>query len=55
MAADQTHCFGGYVNGLRQLSVAGGGILRLVGVEMDGLRIWLCRHGGTVGDINVNA
>ena len=25
---------------------------RLGGVEMDGLRIRLCRHGSTVGDIN---
>ena len=55
MAADQTRCLGGYVDGLQQQSAAGGGrVLCLGGVEMNGLRVWLRRRGSAVGDINMD-
>ena len=31
------------------------GILSLGGVKVDGLRIWLCRYGGTAGNIDVGS
>ena len=36
-------------------SVAGGWILRMGGVKVDGLRIQLCRRGGTSGNIDVDS
>ena len=55
MAADQTRCLGGYVDGLCQQSTAGGErVLCLGGVEMNGLRVRLCRRGSVVGDINLD-
>ena len=33
----------------------GGGVLRLGGVEMNGLRVQLCRRGSAVGDIDADA
>ena len=55
MAADQARCFGWYINGLKQQSEAGGGkILRLVGVEMNGLRVRLRGHGSAMGDVDTD-
>ena len=55
MATDQVHCFGGDVNGLQQQSAAGGGkVLRLGGVEINGLWVWLHGRGSAVGDINMD-
>ena len=55
LAMDQARCFGGDVGGLQQQSVAGGGkVLRLGGVEMNGLWVWLRGRGSAVGDINMD-
>ena len=53
MATDQACCLGGDVDGLQQQSAAGGGkVLRLGGVEMNGLWVRLRGRGSVVGDIN---
>ena len=55
IAADQALCFGGDIDGLKQQSAAGGGkVLRLGGVEMNGLWIRLCGRGNAVGDVDVD-
>ena len=55
MATDQARCFGGDVDGLQQQSTAGGGkVLRLGGVEMNGLWVRLRGRGSAVGDINMD-
>ena len=55
MAADQAHCFGGDIDGLKQQSVAGGGkILRLGGVEMNGLWVQLHGRGSAIGDVDTD-
>ena len=56
MATNQTHCFGGDVDGLQQQGAAGGGeVLRLGGLDMDGLWVRLRGHGSVVGDINTDS
>ena len=55
MAADQARCFGGDIAGLKQQSVDGGGrVLRLDGVEMNGLRVRLRGRGSSVGDVDAD-
>ena len=55
MAADQARCFGGDIYGLKQQSAAGGGrVLRLGGVEMNGLRVRLRGRGSAVGDVDAD-
>ena len=51
MAADQARCFGG----LKQQSAAGGGkVLRLGGVEMNGLSVWLLGRGSAVDEVDAD-
>ena len=55
MAADQARCFGGDIDGLKQQNAAGGGkVLRLGGVEMNGLWVRLRGRGSAVGDIDAD-
>ena len=53
MATDQARCFGRDVDCLQQQSAAGGGkVLRLGGIEMNGLWVQLHRRGSAMSDIN---
>ena len=57
MAVDQAHCFGGDIEVAEHgWGVGGGGgkILRLVGIEMNGLRARLRGHGNAVGDVDTD-
>ena len=54
MATDEECCFGGDVDGLQQQSAAGGKVLHLGGVEMNGLWVQRRGSGSAVGDINTD-
>ena len=55
MAADQARYFGGAIDSLEQQSSAGvGRVLRLGGVEMNGLQVRLRGRGSAVGDVDAD-
>ena len=55
MTADQARCFDKDIDSLKQQSAAGGGlILRLGGVEVNGLQVLLRGRGSAVGDVDTN-